>query len=441
MSGVDRVNFLRMHLSTTSRTLDKPSLKWALGLSLMVCAFASSAQVRFAGINLFGAEFGEKTLPGNYNQHYIYPNQTEVNYFKSNGMNIVRMPFRWERLQRTNNVAFDATEFGRFHAFVSQTTAKRVYVVLDPHNFGRYYPDTNNVQSSSQGLIGSAVSNSAFADFWSRLADIYKTNSFVIFGLMNEPNTMPTEQWLSAANDAIAAIRATGATNLVLVPGNGWTGAHSWSQNWYGTPNAQAMLNIVDSANNYAYDVHQYLDSDSSGSTSNIVNAMIGATRLTNFTRWCKDNNRRGFLGEFAVDNATIGAGIGDDAISNMLSYVNVNADVWLGWTWWAAGPWFTDYMFSLEPTGGVHRAAMPVLRNFLPLPTPTLQLANGNQVQFVAWPGFWFQPQTSTDLASGVWANYGSEVSSDGITNTIVNFPVGSDAGTYLRVRTRLRP
>ena len=24
--------------------------------------------------------------------------------------------------------------------------------------------------------------------------------------------------------------------------------------------------------------------------------------------------------------------------------------DVWLGWAWWAAGPWWSDYMFTLEP-------------------------------------------------------------------------------------------
>jgi endoglucanase len=87
----------------------------------------------------------------------------------------------------------------------------------------------------------------------------------VIFGLMNEPHSMATELWLNNANAAIAAIRSTGAENLVLVPGNAWTGAHSWNSNWYGTPNSTVMLNITDSLNNYAYEVHQYLDSNSSG--------------------------------------------------------------------------------------------------------------------------------------------------------------------------------
>ena len=79
---------------------------------------------------------------------------------------------------------------------------------------------------------------------------------------MNEPNEMPTELWRDDANAAISAIRATSATNLILVPGNAWTGAHSWNDNWYGTPNAIVMQTIVDPGNNYVIEVHQYLISN-----------------------------------------------------------------------------------------------------------------------------------------------------------------------------------
>jgi hypothetical protein len=85
-----------------------------------------------------------------------------------------------------------------------------MYVILDPHNFARCYPDPANYQSSAQGLIGSAtVSDADFADFWSRPAAIYRTNDHVIFNLMNEPNAIQEAAWVSAANDAIATIRAT----------------------------------------------------------------------------------------------------------------------------------------------------------------------------------------------------------------------------------------
>ncbi len=265
---------------------------------------------------------------------------------------------------------------GRLNTVVSTATGAGAFVVLDPHNYARYW--VGGQPGGTETVIGAGtVTNGAFADFWTQMANQYKTNSHVVFCLMNEPNTMPTEQWRDAAQTAINAIRATGATNLILVPGNAWTGAHSWLDNWYGTPNATAMLSITNPANNFAFDVHQYLDSDFSGGSSTVVSATIGQQRLVNFTNWLHTNNRRGFLGEFAVANSTVGAGgsqIGDEAINNMLDYVQTNRDVWLGWTWWAAGPKWGNYMFTLEPTNlgqanQVDRPSMPLLQSHLAIP------------------------------------------------------------------------
>jgi endoglucanase len=123
-------------------------------------------------------------------------------------------------LQRSIGAAFDPAEFGRLNTFVEQTTAKGVHVILDPHIFARYYlQPAANYQNATVGLLGNDVPYSAFADFWSRLAELYQGNDRVIFGLMNEPANMPAEHWVAAANAAIAAIRAQGATNLITV---GW---------------------------------------------------------------------------------------------------------------------------------------------------------------------------------------------------------------------------
>ena len=349
----------------------------AAGVALQ--ASSGAAQLLFSGVNLSGAEFGAIPTPGNtgvYGTDYTYPTKAEVDYFISKGMNTFRLPFRWERLQPTLDGALDNTELTRLNNFVSYATSHGAFVILDPHNFARYYPDPNNFESSTQGLIGSAsVPNSAFADLWSRLATDYKGNTHVIFGLMNEPNSMPTEQWVSAANAGIAAIRSAGASNLVLVPGNAWTGASSWSDNWYGTPNATALLNITDPSHNFAIEAHQYLDADGSGTSSQIANndTNIGVERLTGFTQWLTDHHLRGFLGEYAVANSTIGAAagqIGDETLTNMLNYVQAHSNVWLGSTWWAAGPWWGEYQFTLEPKNlgtpsQTDRPAMTVLQPY----------------------------------------------------------------------------
>lgn len=329
-------------------------------MSLLAFGTAAAAnQVPWLkGVNLAGAEFGEGSLPGEYNRHYIYPNQQEVNYFKSKGMNVVRMPFRWERIQRSQYAALDATELQRMKNFVNGATNSGVYVILDPHNYARYYGEII-------GGAGSSVSKEAFADFWRRLALEFRNNDKVIFGLVNEPHSMPTEVWLDDANAAIAAIRSAGAGNQIMVPGVAWTGAWNWLEDYYGTPNGVAMLNIVDPGNNYVYEVHQYLNTDHSGNENDpCISATIGSERLKVFTKWLKDNNRRGFLGEFGGRPSDVCIRAFDD----MLDYVEANADVWTGWAYWAAGPWWGDYPLSIEPENGQDKPQMAALAN---RPTP----------------------------------------------------------------------
>ncbi len=307
--------------------------------------------LQWRGASLAGAEFAHEKLPGAYNSDYVYPTAASVAYFKAKGMNTVRLPFLWERLQPSLNQGFDSAELARLTSFVQQVTASGVNVLLDPHNYARYRGK----------LIGSPeVPYAAFADFWSRLATQFKSNDRVIFGLMNEPREMPTEQWLAGANAGLAAIRATGATQVVTVPGNAWTGAHSWLENWYGTANGTVMKGIVDPGKNMVFEVHQYLDDDSSGTKEACKSETIGGERLVAFTAWARSNGYRAVLGEFgAAPNDTC-----RKAIDHMLLYVEANTDVWAGWTWWAAGPWWGNYMYSIEPAGNADKPQMGWLQN-----------------------------------------------------------------------------
>jgi len=348
--------------------------------ALLVCALghavAASAQSLGGGVNLSGAEFNASRLPGSYGADYTYPTPAEVDYYLDQGMYLARIPFLWERLQQSLYAPLDANELARLQSVVTYATGHGVRVILDPHNFARYY---GSVVGSNE------VPDGAFADFWSRLAARYKSNPLVIFDLMNEPHAMPTEQWVSAANAAIAAIRAAGASNLILVEGNGWSGSYSWSEDWYGTPNAVAMLNIADPGHNIAFEVHLYFDDDNSGSTPNIVSVTIGSERIAGFTQWLRQHGYQGLLGEFAVAGQTIGATssqIGDEALDDLLGAIENDADAWLGWTWWAGGPWLGEYMFTLEPqnlgqANETDRPQMAVLQPHL-LPEP------GSAI----WPG-----------------------------------------------------
>lgn len=361
------------------------------------------AAIRWTGVNLSGAEFGGVPTPGNlgvYGMAYTYPTANEVTYYMGKGMNVFRLPFRWERMQPTQLGALSATELSRMDTFVNNATAQGATVIIEPHNFQRYYPDPGNFQQSAQGLVGAAVPDAALVDFWTKLSGHYKDNGRVIFNLMNEPTTLPTEQLVTTTNQVIAGIRGTGATNIIHVPGNAYTGAHSWTQNWYGTPNAVAMLNVVDPAKNIVFEAHQYFDNDSSGTSTQIGtngatnNTNIGVQRLTNFTNWLKTNHKRGFLGEFALANSRFGepdgtgstAKLADETLQATLDYIKANDDVWEGWAWWGGGPWWNSgsYMFGLgpsnnnyvNPTVAQEAAALPYL---LPYMAPPIIEAAGD--------------------------------------------------------------
>jgi endoglucanase len=267
-------------------------------------------------------------------------------------MNTFRLPFRWERLQPLRGQAFDTAERERLVTTVADLTARGAYVIVDPHNYARY---------GSNVLGDGTLTNDDFFSLWWQLATEFKDNPRVIFGLMNEPHDMPTQDWIDAANYAVSAIRQVGATNLVLVPGNGYTGAETWTGGSYGWSNAEAMAYLNDPGNNYAFEVHQYMDADSSGGSDTCVSTTIGAERLAPFTSWLHAEGKRGFLGEVgAGDNPTCVA-----AVSGALAHLEQNADVYLGWTAWAAGPWWGTSR-SLEPNGSVDKAQMDGLEAHL---------------------------------------------------------------------------
>lgn len=303
----------------------------------------------YRGVNLAGAEFGT-ARPGTEGRDYKWPTTSEVDYFVSKGMNTFRIGFMWERLQPVANGELAGPYLAKLDGLVTYATGKGATVILNPHNFARYYDET----------VGSSkVPSSVFADLWRRLAVRYKANARVMFNLVNEPHTMRTEQWVEAANAAIAAIREAGATNVIQVPGNGWTGAHAWNKTYYGTPNAKAMLDIVDPIDNLFFEAHQYLDSDSGGSSDQCVSSTIGRERIAGFVAWLRTNHKKGFLGEFAGgNNPTCNA-----AVADMLTAMMEASDVLVGWVWWAAGPWWgDDYPFTLHPSNGRDRPQMALL-------------------------------------------------------------------------------
>jgi endoglucanase len=235
------------------------------------------------------------------------------------------------------------------------TVTKKAYAILDPHNYMRYN------DPSQQPMTGSVIGNSSdskaattaqFGAFWGELARRFVDNPKVIFGLMNEvcipfwtsdwrvrremianieqPHDIPTSLVLANDQAAIDAIRNAGAKQLIIAPGNSWTGGHSWME---GSDSSGAtMCKIKDPLNNTAFDIHEYLDTDYSGSHQECVN--LASTKLAPVTAWLKKYGFKAMITEFGASPLASC----NTYVTDILNYMATN-DVYIGWTAWAAGP------------------------------------------------------------------------------------------------------
>lgn len=294
--------------------------------------------LQLPGVNLSGAQYNAGKVGARLFFDYVYPTNAELDYYASKGMKIIRLPFDIDRLQPARLAALSATEAGYLDAVVQYAQTKGLIVLLDPHNFG--YMNDNSGVSREIG-VDPLMPNSYFADFWSRVATHFLTQDNVIFGLMNEPNAQSAVQWQASAAAAVQAIRLTGAKQEIFVQGTSWTGAESWVS----SGNAAAWDGFTDS--NFAFEVHEYLDADNSGSHVQCLTGK-GATALVAFTQWASAHAVRGFLGEFGWSTDPTCPPEGT-AITN---YMYQNPTVWQGYTYWSGGPWLGPYMYSIEPTG-----------------------------------------------------------------------------------------
>lgn len=339
-------------------------LVFAVGLAILALLVMHSVQSeskigsgklpRFTGVNIASAAFGADHVPGELNSDYIFPDASTIDYFSSKGMNIIRLALLWERLQHRLFAPLDEEEMQRIDAVVQYAGSKGMKTIIDIHNYAKY----------KGSVIGSPdLPPSALADLWGRISARYKDNDLAVFGLMNEPTGLPTETWLEAANMSIKEIRKVGAPNLILVPGNGYSSARDWLKNNYGTSNSKVMLDVVDPGNNSLLEVHQYFDRDFTGTHAECQSSNIGIVTLRPFTQWARKHGKRAFLGEFGAgsDSGCL------EALDQVLKFMNENSDVWLGWTYWAAGPWWPkDYYTDIEPLDGKDRPQMSILEKHI---------------------------------------------------------------------------
>ncbi|KAF3916178.1 Endoglucanase [Arthrobotrys entomopaga] len=299
------------------------------------------------GVNEAGAEFGT-AIPGTLGKDYTWPTFDSVDYFLDAGFNAFRIPIMLERAAPPDSglddpSTYDQSYLSGLYQIVSYITSKGGQAIIDIHNFGRYNGDI-------------LTDVSGFGIFWHALSAWTAFSPNVVFDLMNEYHDMDDSLVFQLNQAGLSAIRGNNLTNLILVEGNSWSGAWTWRDN------NDMLKYLTDFGNNMAFEMHQYLDSDGSGTSDECVSDTIGAERVADAISWCEENDVQCFLGEYAGgDNDVCLA-----AVSGMLCAIKSSPN-WIGATWWAAGPWWPSDTFSnIEPPSGAAVADyVPLLQSF----------------------------------------------------------------------------
>jgi endoglucanase len=318
---------------------------------------AKTAAQPLRGISVAGGEFEGTTIP-------TFDTKRSFQFLASRGYTVVRLPFLWESVQPTLSEPLDPAAMARIEGAVADATSAGLAVILDVHNYARY-------DGVAYGAANS-FTQADFVDLWTRLSTEFRNDPGVLgYGLMNEPHDLPevagvsgNVRWQQAQQAALTAIRDNGDVTCVLV--SGYT--YSSMAGWFNPTGGQPTPYITDPANNFRWEAHDYWDMDSSGryidSYADDNDAVPDAFatdsadketnrvmfQLDQWIQWLKDNNQKGYIGEFGWPSAENGktptdAATWDALAKTYLADVNDTAGDLLWTTAWATGTqWRADY-------------------------------------------------------------------------------------------------
>ncbi|KAJ8062223.1 hypothetical protein OCU04_008775 [Sclerotinia nivalis] len=311
---------------------------------------SSTGKTKYIGTNIAGFDFG-CTTDGTCITSKVYPPLSSIpnnpdglgqmsHFVKSTGHNIFRLPVGWQYL--VNNVlggTLDSSNSATYDSLVQGCLATGASCIIDIHNYARW----------NGGIIGQGGPTDAqFASLWSQLANKYKGNTKVIFGLMNEPHDMPNiTTWAASVQAAVTAIRQAGATStMLLLPGSDYTSAGSFISD--GSAAALSKVTNPDgTTTNLIFDVHKYLDSDNSGTNAECVTNNID-NAFAPLATWLRTNGRQAILTETGGGNTASC----ETYLCQEVAYLNANSDVYLGYVGWSAGSFDSTYILTETPNG-----------------------------------------------------------------------------------------
>jgi endoglucanase len=315
---------------------------------------ANNKPVRIAGVNWYGFETTDEVAHGLWAQDY----KVVLNTIKSNGYNVVRIPFSNQMVESPvvpSNITYNNgtgpvnTDLKNLNSLqildkvIAYAGQIGLRIILDNHR-----SEAGNSAEGSGLWYTSAYPETAWINDWTALTQRYLNNSTVVgMDLRNEPHASvcwgcgsSTSDWRLAAQRAGNAVLQANSNLLIFVEGidcyNGdcdW-----WGGNLEGAQSNPVVLNV---ANRLVYSAHDYgpnLYGQSwfNGFTS--YSSLVGV--WTKYWAYLSLNGIAPvWVGEFGTTNNTSdiqnsAAGSQGQWFQSMVTFLHNNPA--LNWTYWA---------------------------------------------------------------------------------------------------------
>jgi endoglucanase len=297
---------------------------------------------RLLGVNRSSGEYA--CVQGKGQWDFGPVDQASVDAMKSWNIRAVRLPLNEECWLGINGSPSGAAYQQGVRDYVNLLVANGINVILDLHwNSGAFTNGPSWHCTDVHATCQKPVPDAQFApQFWTGVANAFKGNNAVVFDLFNEPypeignGSNQTLGWqclrdggtctgipyeVAGMQDLVDAVRATGATNIVMVSGLEWTND---MRQWLAHKPIDPTGNLVASWHAYSFN------------------------RCANIACWDSEiaplaSQVPVVLSEFGQDSC------GFDYVNSLLTWADAHGLSHLPWTW---NPWGSCMILIRDWTG-----------------------------------------------------------------------------------------
>ncbi|HEY0753239.1 MAG TPA: cellulase family glycosylhydrolase [Ktedonobacteraceae bacterium] len=317
------------------------------------------------GVDRMGTEYQCIKSATNAPTNFDGPvDQATVSAMTSWGTNIVRVPLNEDCWLGINGFPANNKTAAQYQAdivsWVNLLNANGQIVILDLH-----WNNSGANQSTGQEMMPDLDHSPAF---WTSVANTFKSNSSVIFDLYNEPHDVSWACWKNGSTAAqsgncsgvgfavagmqtlINTVRATGATNVLMLGGLAWSNDLS---GWLANKPTDPQNNLVASVHIYNFNA-----CSNSGCWDSQIAPVAASVPV--------------LAGEIGENDCASGF------ISTLMSWFDSHGIGYLAWTWTNSGncsgtpSLISDWSGTPTNFGAGYKAHLLTLVGSMPTPTPT---------------------------------------------------------------------